>query len=59
VTSAGCVRFIQGAVSGDASEPMALIQAHIQRARMLVIATPDTLERTDLRTVVKELYRRT
>ena len=32
------------AVSGDASEPMVLIQAHIQRARMLVIATPDTLD---------------
>ena len=31
------------AVSGDASEPAVLIQAHIQRARMLVIATPDTL----------------
>ena len=32
------------AVSGDASEPEVLIQAHIQRARMLVIATPDTLD---------------
>jgi CPA2 family monovalent cation:H+ antiporter-2 len=32
------------AVSGDASEPTVLIQAHIQRARMLVIATPDTLD---------------
>jgi K+:H+ antiporter len=31
------------AVSGDAAEPMTLVQAHIQRARMLVIATPDTL----------------
>jgi CPA2 family monovalent cation:H+ antiporter-2 len=31
------------AVSGDATEPMVLVQAHIQRARMLVIATPDTL----------------
>jgi monovalent cation:H+ antiporter-2, CPA2 family len=31
------------AVSGDASEPAVLIQAHIARARMLVIATPDTL----------------
>ncbi len=30
------------AVSGDASEPVVLIQAHIARARMLVIATPDT-----------------
>ena len=32
------------AVSGDASEPAVLIQAHIHRARMLVIATPDTLD---------------
>ncbi|MEC5388002.1 YbaL family putative K(+) efflux transporter [Uliginosibacterium sp. H3] len=31
------------AVSGDASEPGVLIQAHIARANMLVIATPDTL----------------
>lgn len=31
------------AVSGDASEPAVLIQAHIARARMLVVATPDTL----------------
>lgn len=30
------------AVSGDASEPAVLIQAHIARARMLVIAIPDT-----------------
>jgi len=29
------------AVSGDASEPAVLIQAHIARARMLVIAVPD------------------
>ena len=31
------------AVSGDASDPNVLIQAHIHRARILVIATPDTL----------------
>jgi CPA2 family monovalent cation:H+ antiporter-2 len=31
------------AVSGDAADPAVLIQAHIQRARTLVIATPDTL----------------
>jgi CPA2 family monovalent cation:H+ antiporter-2 len=30
------------AVSGDASDPAVLIQAHVQRADMLVIATPDT-----------------
>lgn len=31
------------AVSGDASEPVVLVQAHIATAHMLVIATPDTL----------------
>jgi CPA2 family monovalent cation:H+ antiporter-2 len=31
------------AVSGDASDPAVLIQAHVARAGMLVIATPDTL----------------
>ena len=31
------------AVSGDAAEPAVLIQAHVARARMLVIATPDTV----------------
>jgi monovalent cation:H+ antiporter-2, CPA2 family len=31
------------AVSGDASDPTVLVQAHIHRARMLVIATPDTV----------------
>jgi CPA2 family monovalent cation:H+ antiporter-2 len=30
------------AVAGNAGEPAVLIQAHIARARMLVIATPDT-----------------
>lgn len=32
------------AVSGDASEAAVLIQAHIARASMLVIATPDTFD---------------
>jgi monovalent cation:H+ antiporter-2, CPA2 family len=31
------------AVSGDASEPAVLLQAHVHRAAILVIATPDTL----------------
>jgi CPA2 family monovalent cation:H+ antiporter-2 len=31
------------AVSGDASDPAVLIQAHIARARMLVIAAPDAI----------------
>jgi CPA2 family monovalent cation:H+ antiporter-2 len=32
------------AVAGDAADPAALIQAHIARAGMLVIATPDSFE---------------
>jgi monovalent cation:H+ antiporter-2, CPA2 family len=32
------------AVSGDASEPEVLIQAHVARASMLVVATPDTVK---------------
>jgi len=32
------------AVSGAASDPNVLIQAHVHRARVLVIATPDTLD---------------
>jgi CPA2 family monovalent cation:H+ antiporter-2 len=31
------------AVSGDASEPEVLVQAHVARASLLVVATPDTL----------------
>ena len=31
------------AVSGDAADPAVLIQAHVERAAMLVIATPDTV----------------
>jgi CPA2 family monovalent cation:H+ antiporter-2 len=31
------------AVSGDAADPAVLIQAHVARANVLVIATPDTL----------------
>ena len=52
------------AVSGDASKAAVLIQAHIARARMLVIATPDTFQartmieiartlRPDMETVVR------
>jgi CPA2 family monovalent cation:H+ antiporter-2 len=32
------------AVSGDASDPAVLIQAHVARASVLVVATPSTLE---------------
>jgi len=38
------------AVSGNASEPSVLIQAHVAEAGMLVIATPETLE---VRTMVE------
>jgi len=31
------------AVWGDAADPAVLIQAHVARARVLVVATPDTL----------------
>lgn len=34
----------QAAVLGNAAEPLTLVQAHIADARMLVIATPQTLE---------------
>ncbi|WP_036170021.1 YbaL family putative K(+) efflux transporter [Massilia sp. 9096] len=34
----------QPAVAGNAAEPAVLIQAHIARASMLVIATPDTFQ---------------
>ena len=34
----------QAAVSGNAAEPEVLIQAHIAKAAMLVIATPDALQ---------------
>ena len=33
----------QAAVSGNAADPTTLIQAHIARAAMLVVATPDTM----------------
>ena len=38
------------AVSGDASDPSVLIQAHIARASLLVVATPDTF---DVRQMIK------
>jgi len=38
------------AVAGNAGEPAVLIQAHIARAAMLVIATPDTF---DVRTMIE------
>jgi len=32
------------AVSGDATEPSVLIQAHVARASLLVVATPNTFQ---------------
>ncbi len=43
------------AVSGDAADPAVLIQAHIARARMLVIATPDTMNVRQMITVARTL----
>jgi CPA2 family monovalent cation:H+ antiporter-2 len=43
------------AVSGDASDPAVLIQAHIARARMLVIATPDSMNVRQMITTARTL----
>jgi CPA2 family monovalent cation:H+ antiporter-2 len=43
------------AVFGDASEPATLIQAHIARARMLVIATPASLNVRQMIAVARAL----
>ena len=43
------------AVFGDASEPATLIQAHIARARMLVLATPDSLNVRQMISVARAL----
>jgi len=43
------------AVLGDASEPVVLVQAHIARAGMLVIATTDTVDVRKMADVAKRL----
>jgi len=43
------------AVSGDASDPAVLVQAHIARASMLVIATPDTFDVQQVIGVARQL----
>ena len=43
------------AVSGDASDPAVLIQAHVARAAMLVIATPDTVNVRKMVDVARQL----
>lgn len=45
----------QPAVVGDASEPAVLIQAHIARAAVLVIATPDTFHVRTMIEIAKAL----
>jgi CPA2 family monovalent cation:H+ antiporter-2 len=43
------------AVSGDASDPAVLIQAHVARAGILVIATPSTLEMRKMSEIARAL----
>ncbi|NTV97375.1 MAG: sodium:proton antiporter, partial [Thiobacillus sp.] len=43
------------AVSGDATDPAVLIQAHIARAAMLVIATPDVFNARKIRSIALQL----
>jgi CPA2 family monovalent cation:H+ antiporter-2 len=43
------------AVSGDASDPAVLIQAHVARAAMLVVATPDTVDVRKMVDVARQL----
>jgi CPA2 family monovalent cation:H+ antiporter-2 len=43
------------AVSGDAAEPAVLIQAHIARARMLVIAVPDAFRARKMLEIARTL----
>ena len=43
------------AVSGNASEPSVLIQAHIARARMLVAATPDPFKTRQMVDIARKL----
>lgn len=43
------------AVSGDASQPSVLIQAHIAKAGMLIIATPDTVSVRRMAEIAKTL----
>jgi CPA2 family monovalent cation:H+ antiporter-2 len=43
------------AVSGDASEPAVLVQAHIARAQMLVIATPDAFRARQMIEIARTL----
>jgi CPA2 family monovalent cation:H+ antiporter-2 len=43
------------AISGDASDPAVLVQTHVQRARVLVIATPDALRARQMIDIARRL----
>lgn len=43
------------AVSGDAADPTVLVQAHIAKASMLVIATPETLQVRQMASIARTL----
>jgi CPA2 family monovalent cation:H+ antiporter-2 len=43
------------AVSGDAADPSVLIQAHVARASMLVVATPDTIDVRQMTRIARTL----
>jgi len=43
------------AVSGDASEPMVLVQAHIANAAMLVVAVPDSMKARQMADTARQL----
>lgn len=45
----------QPAVSGNAADPMVLIQAHIANAAMLIIATPDSMDIRKIVEIAKQL----
>jgi len=45
----------QPAVSGNAADPMVLIQAHIANASMLIIATPDSMNIRKIVEIAKQL----
>jgi monovalent cation:H+ antiporter-2, CPA2 family len=45
----------QPAVSGNAADPMVLIQAHIANATMLIIATPDAMDIRKIVDIAKQL----
>jgi len=45
----------RAAVSGDASDPMVLIQAHIAKAAMLVVALPDAMKARQMAEIARQL----